>query len=179
MDPRLVLLEFDSFLVDRELELEAVVIGGTALVLLGVIDRSTRDCDVLAPPLSEAVRAAAAEFAAEKRRTGLALADDWLNNGPASLTESLPAGWETRVEPLLHGRALRLAVLGRLDLLRTKLFALCDRQLDLADCIALAPTAAELATVMPWLEAQDGHPDWPDHVRRVAQDLARRLRHGI
>lgn len=65
------------------------------------------------------------------------------------------------------------------DLLASKLFALCDRGIDLGDCLALAPTAAELATAQPWLEYQDANPDWPGHTRNVIADLARRLRHGI
>jgi len=46
MNPHDVITRFDEFLAERELRLEAVVIGGTALALLGVIDRPTRDCDV-------------------------------------------------------------------------------------------------------------------------------------
>lgn len=54
----------------RELRLEAVVIGGAALNLLGVVQRTTRDCDVLHPALPSAVVAAAQEFAAQRRRDG-------------------------------------------------------------------------------------------------------------
>ena len=43
------------------------------------------------------------------------------------------------------------------DLLKTKLFALCDRGIDLPDCIALAPTAHELDECVPWLAVQDGN----------------------
>jgi hypothetical protein len=43
------------------------------------------------------------------------------------------------------GKKLRLQTLGRKDLLRVKLFALCDRGIDLGDFLALAPTEEELA----------------------------------
>lgn len=117
MDPRATLQAFDAYLAERNLVLEAVVIGGTALALLGVITRPTKDCDVLAPPLSEALREAARGFAQATRSSGQELADDWLNNGPAQLASLLPAGWEGRVQPLFAGRALRLNTLHRLDLL--------------------------------------------------------------
>lgn len=72
-----------------------------------------------------------------------------------------------------------LSTLGRSDLLKSKLFAPCDRGTDLADCIALAPTAEDLAECMPWLEVQDGSELWPAHVRATVADLARRLGHGV
>jgi len=59
------------------------------------------------------------------------------------------------------------------------LFSLCDRALDLPDCIALAPTPTELQEVEPWLNKQDGNPEWPEHVRSVLDDLKRRLGHAL
>jgi hypothetical protein len=66
-----------------------------------------------------------------------------------------------------------------MDLLRSKLFALCDRGFDLGDCLALAPTAGELGAILPWLEQQDGNPDWPAHVRATLADLGGKLGHGV
>ena len=77
------------------------------------------------------------------------------------------------------GRAITLRCLGRRDLLRTKLFALCDRGIDLGDCLALQPTAVELDAVAPWLERQDAHPGWGAHVRATLEDLRRRLGDGV
>ncbi len=108
-----------------------------------------------------------------------ALRDDWLNNGPASLGPLLPLGWKERLQVAFVGQALDLRCLGREDLLRSKLFALCDRALDLPDCIALAPSARELTTICPWLEEQDANPSWPAHVRETLADLGRRLNHGV
>jgi hypothetical protein len=86
-------MSFDSFLAERGLRLEAIVIGGAALNLLGIASRPTRDCDILHPELPAAILEAARLFAVETRGTGEVLRDDWLNNGPASLTDVLPAGW--------------------------------------------------------------------------------------
>jgi hypothetical protein len=170
---------FDAFLVQRGVRLDAVVIGGMALNLLGVTARATRDCDVLEPPLSKAVMEAAHAFAHAERARGEALDDGWLNAGPASLAAHLPEGWRERLQPLYEGSSIRLECLGRDDLLRSKLWAVCDRALDLPDCVALAPSAEELARILPWLEQQDLHPDWPGHVHEVLADVGKRLGHGV
>lgn len=81
--------------------------------------------------------------------------------------------------PTIERAALRLTSLGPADLLKTKLFALCDRGTDLADCIALRPTASELDDAEPWLAARDQNPMWPDHVRATLADLRVRLGHGL
>ncbi|HEY3355685.1 MAG TPA: DUF6036 family nucleotidyltransferase [Polyangia bacterium] len=179
MLPHATLTAFDRYLADQGLGLEAVVIGGTALNLLGVVARPTKDCDILHPALPAAIAAAARAFAAAARSRGEILDDDWLNNGPASLVPQLPAGWQDRLQPLFRGTALLLRTLGRDDLLRSKLFALCDRGLDLGDCLALAPTKPELRALLPWLEQQDGNPDWPAHVQATIADVGRRLGHGL
>jgi hypothetical protein len=179
MFPRDTLQAFDRFLAGRGLRLDAIVVGGTALNLVGVVARETRDCDILEPTLSPALLEAAKELAAERTAAGNRLSAGWLNNGPAQLTTVLPEGWRGRLQPAFRGKAIELHTLGRADLLKVKLFALLDRGLDLADCIALRPTAAELAEARPWLETQDLNPDWPEHVSRTLADLARRLGHAI
>jgi hypothetical protein len=179
MNPLQTLQAFDQFIEQRGLKLEAVVIGGTALNLLGVVSRATKDCDVLHPSLSPEVLEAARQFAAQVRTGGGALQDDWLNNGPASLAKQLPAGWRDHLQHVFTGKAIQLSSLGRDDLLRSKLFALCDRAIDLPDCVALKPTAEELRALRPWLEYQDANPDWPDHVRATLADLSRRLGHAV
>ncbi len=52
MKPLETLQAFDRYLEAKSERFSAVVIGGTALSLLGVISRETRDCDILDPPLS-------------------------------------------------------------------------------------------------------------------------------
>jgi len=179
MLPRPTLEAFDAWLASRSLQLEAIVVGGSALALLGVTERQTRDVDILDPELSAEIALAAREFAGYQRNQGVELADDWLNNGPIQLTEVLPADWRLRVRSVFDGASLRLTILGRADLLKTKLFALCDRGTDLADCLALAPDAEELAEAEPWLTAQDAHPLWPEHARSTLADLGRRLGHAL
>lgn len=169
---------FDTWLAARSLRLDAIVVGGSALALLGVTNRPTRDFDILHPELPNEIEAAARAFAAHLREDGVEIADDWLNNGPMQLTDVLPSGWRLRVRAVFSGTALTLTTLGRADLLKTKLFALCDRGTDLADCIALAPTIEELEEAEPLAE-QDANPMWPDHVGATLKDLRGRLNHGV
>lgn len=179
MKPTEIISRFDAFLVERNLTLEAVATGGAALALLGIITRETRDCDLIEPELSSVLLEASRAFATGHREQGEILRDDWLNNGPASLGPLLPEGWRSRLQLIHQGEAIRLWSLGRPELLLSKLFALCDRGLDLGDCLALAPSAEELAQDETWIVAQDQHPDWPVHVKATLEDLGRRLGHGL
>ena len=113
------------------------------------------------------------------RNQGVELGNEWLNNGPSQVAELLPKGWENRLQPLFNGHSLTLKTLGRPDLLKTKLFALCDRGTDLFDCLALAPSSSELIDAIPWLEIQDANPMWPEHVRHTLKDLEERLTHDL
>ena len=146
-----------------------------ALCLLGVIDRQTRDCDVLYPDLNQDILEAVKEFAEQSRRDGIALDDKWLNNGPSSLSTLLPSGWLERVASIFQGRSIHIQSLCRSDLLLSKLFALCDRGTDIGDCLALRPTEKELDDSIPWIIEQDGNPMWPQHVQDTVSDLRKRL----
>lgn len=179
MDPVQIIPLFDAFLAERGLRLEAIATGGAALALLGIVHRETRDFDVIEPDLSEAVRDAAQSFAVMVREQGIVLRDDWLNNGPSSLAPLLPEGWRSHLQPLFAGKVLCLWSLGRPELLLAKLWALCDRAMDLQDCVALAPTPEELREATTWISTQDLNPDWPAHVKSTLEDLARRLGHGL
>lgn len=179
MLPYPITVAFDDFLASQNLTLQAVLIGGSALALLGVVDRPTRDFDILHPELSPEILQAARDFASIMQRQGIDLDKDWLNNGPAQLGDVLPPGWISRTQHVFQGKALSLITLGRSDLLKSKLFALCDRGTDLQDCIALQPDALELKNAESWLIDQDAHPAWEQHVQDTLADLSNRLNHGI
>lgn len=173
MDARKTIPAFDFYLAERRLTLRATVIGGAALQLMGVIARPTKDCDVLDPALPEEILRAADDFAATQAIEQLQRG--WFNNGPASLIRTLPPEWSGRLQRLYSGHALELLTLAREDLLRSKLFALVDRNIDLPDCVALQPTREELHVLLPWLDEQDGNEEWPRYVRTVIGQLAQEL----
>ena len=179
MKPETVIAEFDRFLKDRGLSFQGVIIGGTALALMGVISRETQDCDVLDPEIPQTINIAAKEFASMQKKNGVDLKDNWLNNGPESLRKHLPKGWLSRCVTVFSGKALSLLTLGREDLLKTKFFAYCDRNRDLEDCLALKPTKEEFKAAIEWVQHQDANPDWPEHVRHSLTKLAKMVGHEL
>jgi len=170
MKPNETIPLFDQYLKKHKLSFDAVVVGGTALAILGIIKRETQDCDVLYPDIPSPVLKAAQDFAKEK-----GLESGWLNNGPESLKRDLPKGWMTRLQNLYSGEALVLKTLGRGDLLATKLWAYCDRGFDLDDCIKLRPTKEELLEAIKWVSHQDANESWPAHVKGMFANLAKEL----
>ncbi len=170
-----VLESFDRYLGERKLTFHATVIGGTALIIMGVIHRATQDVDCLEPHLSGEMKKTSIDFARKYKKSGVSLKEDWLNNGPEDLMRDLPRGWEARRTPLFQGQNLFFKTLGRPDLLKSKLYAFCDRQQDLDDCIALRPSLQELKKSYLWLIDRDANPKWPEHVKKSLQELAKRL----
>ena len=164
---------FDDFLSKKGLKFESIIIGGAALLTMGIINRATRDVDCLDPKIDEEVKAASIEFAHQEE-----IDENWLNNGPEDLKSDLPADWKERVIEIYKGESITLWTLGRIDLLRTKLYAYCDRQQDLQDCILLAPTEEELKEITPWLVERDANPDWPDHVNNSLENLKEEIENG-
>ncbi len=144
---------FDA--LDRELsrstkEVHLVVVGGSALLAHGFIDRPTRDVDVVAlvksgslvssEPLPPHVLSASARVA-----QNFGLAADWLNGGPTSLLAvgpGLPDGFVGRLIRTFHGDHLTVSIAARDDLVSLKLYALADRRAprDESDLRALAAT---------------------------------------
>ena len=128
--------------------------------------------DCINPMIPNVIKQAALDF--KESNPALHLWENWLN-GPISLTDDPPSGWQERTVSLFEGDLISFRTLGRIDLLMTKLFALCDKQQDRDDCIALSPTQQELDQCLAWLYERDGNPYWPDNVRLSLQKLAREL----
>jgi hypothetical protein len=153
---------------------ELVVIGGSALITLGLVKRATRDVDLLAiaangelrpaEPLPEPLLAARAAVA-----TDFGLAETWLNAGPTDLlTWGLPEGFVSRVVTRSYGRTLVVHFAGRLDQIHFKLFAVVDQGggRHEADLRALSPTRGELVAAARWSMTQDMSPGY----RSVLED---------
>lgn len=169
-----IVAEFDKYLESRNLKFAAVIIGGAALNILNISSRKTKDVDCLDPEIPEEIKKASQEFA--RKRSDLAIDVNWLNNGPQTLKTDLPKGWQNRVQPLYYGQALHLQVLGRDDLLKSKLFAYCDRTTpDFEDLQNLKPTFDELRYAITWVKERDTNPVWPTHVETAFKILSKAL----
>ena len=143
-----------------------VVCGGTALAILDLVPRATKDVDVLAwaraegdgvrlervtgfPDwLDEAAAAVARDFN---------LPVGWFNAGPASqLDLGLPRGFEKRLIAKIYGPHLSVYLVGRLDQIHFKLFAAVDRNdYHTQDLLALNPTDVEMSQAVSWVVTQD------------------------
>jgi hypothetical protein len=152
----LALQDLGNLLRDRGQLLKICVIGGGALNLLGLIQRSTEDIDVVAlvdetlstaeplPPfLVEAVRDVA-------RLHGLR--PQWLNSEPTGmLRHGLPQGFLERCTPREYG-GLILLLASRLDQIHLKLYAAAHpRDKHFSDLRSLNPTRAELLLAADWV----------------------------
>lgn len=169
-----VLDRFDVFLAKNEYPFEGIIIGGSALSVMGIISRHTIDVDFLSPKIPQRLRELASEFATAFPEYGLN-PREWINNGPEALISDLKTGWESRVQVIFEGRNLRLWTLGRTDLLFSKIWAYLDRGSDMDDCIRMNPTLAELDEVSKLLINKDANPNWPEHVESMILDLKRCL----
>lgn len=158
-----------------------LVAGGSSLLLLGLIDRPTADLDVIGLATgdryvkAETLPAVLAE-AARDVGAALGLADNWLNNGPASLFDfGLPDGFEQRVE-LRRYATLEVHIPGRVDLLAFKLYAAVDQSADrdskhLTDLKALEPTPDELLTAARWTRTHDPSDGYKGELHKVLASL--------
>lgn len=104
--------------------------------------------------------------------------ENWLNNDASSLKADLPVQWESRRVEVFRGKAIRFLTLGRADLLKAKLGALCDRARDFEDVIAMKPSHAELLDARARLNPLDRNPGWTDHVEITLNEVSRALRQG-
>jgi hypothetical protein len=151
---------------NRAAPVEIVVCGGSALILVGLVARTTRDVDIVAlmrdgalvspDPLPESLRRAAREVAED-----LGLAPGWLNNGPSRgegglFQMGLPDGLAVRLRSKRYGCALTVHFTDRFDQIHFKLYAAVDRGgYHIDDLHTLAPSPSELETAARWAMSHD------------------------
>ena len=158
-----VLQALGDTLEARGLAFELVVVGGSGLLLLGLVTRPTKDIDALAlvdngeyvsakpfpPPLAQAVASVGRAFD---------LSETWLNAGPTDLLRfGLPEGFRDRVEIRRFG-GLTLQVAARRDQICFKLYAAVDqgpKSKHSSDLRALQPTDDELLAAARWSRTHD------------------------
>jgi hypothetical protein len=156
-----------------------VVIGGSGLVAIGAVSRTTRDVDVVAlekdgalisaEPLPDAIAAAAAIVARD-----LGLEKDWLNADPTSLLDAgLPAGFSERLTGRDYGAVLRVSFASRIDQVFFKLYAAANwrEPRDFADLVQLEPTPAELRDAARWARTHNMPGPFDDAIAQALADL--------
>jgi hypothetical protein len=155
--------------------LELVVIGGSALQALGLIDRATRDVDVVALADGENLVSAdplPAELVAAARQVAkdFGLPEGWLNAGPADIVRlGLPVGFTERTEIRAVGPSLIVRFASRYDQIHFKLYAMVDQgagrhEMDLK---ALSPSREELLASARWARTQDPSPGFRSELLAV------------
>jgi hypothetical protein len=161
-----------------------LIVGGSSLLLLGLISRPTADLDVIgltvgsdyvkADHIPQPLAQAVADVAVV-----LELAPTWLNNGPASLMDSgLPAGYEGRTSVRRYS-GLEVHIPARVDLICFKLYAAVDQgpgSKHFHDLQELAPTAVELLTAASWCQSHDPSSGFESEMRAALADLTSLLR---
>lgn len=148
---------------------DLVVIGGSALLALGLVLRVTRDVDVVATVIGDELAPAeplpeGLVRARDKVARDLGLPNDWLNTGPAELLHlGLPNGFVDRLETRHLTPSLTVRFASRLDQIHFKLYAAVDdggpgkHERDLT---ALAPTHDELVDAARWSRTHDPSPGY-------------------
>jgi hypothetical protein len=139
------------------------VVGGSALLALGLISRATRDVDVLAVIEDEKLVSAeplpaALVTAAQTVARDFGLSDDWLNSGPTSLLVlGLPTGFYERAQRRAYGPGLEIIFASRVDQIHLKLYATVDQGpgKHLRDLESLQPTEQELLDAARWSRSHD------------------------
>ena len=157
---------------------EIVVCGGSALIALSLVPRTTQDVDIIAmmksgiltdpEPLPEYL-----VNAANKVGASLDLPADWLNNGPASqFRMGLPDGLAERLHRIEIGEKLAVYYIDRIDQIFFKTFASADRGgYHVRDLMQLSPTEEELAAAAKWTLTQDVSPEF----RKILKDMFLKL----
>ena len=164
-NPKKLLPDFDRFLYQKGVKFEAVVIGSSALTIIGFIQRQTVDIDILDPKIPNEILKLADEFRMNMEKKQIYLIEDWINNGPDKLKENLPKNWKNRTQPFFNGKAITFVTLGRPDLLKDKLWGFCDlREQDRNVILALKPSKNELLEASKWVKDQEANVNWPSHV---------------
>jgi hypothetical protein len=142
---------------------ELVVIGGSALLALGLVERTTRDIDIVAlrsggaleaaKPLPEGLQAACDLVARD-----FSLPRSWLNPGPTDLLRfGLPGGFVDRLQRRDYGEGLVVYLASRYDQIHFKLYAAVDQGPGKheTDLRTLEPSEDELIAAARWSRTQD------------------------
>lgn len=172
----------DLLRLEDAAHLHLVVCGGSALIALGLVPRTTRDLDLLALEQGGRLVApvplpAGLVAAAEAVARSLGLPRDWLNNGPSSgegglFQIGLPEGLQERLVTRVYGPALTVSFIARTDQIPFKLWASVDRGgYHLDDLLSLRPTDDEIRAAALWTLEKDVSEGYRQVLGRLLTEL--------
>lgn len=143
------------------------IMGAGALIALNHISRATVDIDLVQPeidpPLLKAIMAVADKHG---------LDFGWLNSSASVFAKDLPSGWQRRTSVHFEGEHLTIKILGRQDLIFSKLFAAIERpQKDFDDLLSLAPSKQELGKAKKHLQENKRSQLFLDRLDKISSDL--------
>jgi len=159
---------------------ELVVIGGSGLLVLGEIERSTRDVDLVALRSGQELEGAKPlpdplQRAADLVARDFGLGRGWLNGGPTSLLDfGLPEGFLERLDSRSYGEALTIHYASRYDQIHFKLYAMVDEGgpgKHEQDLQALAPSKEELLAAGRWSLTHDPSEGYRETLVKALQYL--------
>ncbi len=161
---------------------QIVVCGGAALILTGMIPRTTGDVDVVAlmkagvltdpDPLPAALQNAAADVAAI-----VGIDPGWLNNAPGHgegglYQMGLPQGFVERLQRKDYGTHLKVWFISRFDQIHFKLYAAIDRGgYHVEDLRALEPTSEDLIVAARWCVTHDVSQPFRELLRSFLKEI--------
>ena len=161
-----------------------IICGGSALQILGLVSRTTKDVDVLA--LGRTGAASSLELlsadslpddllsAANIVARDLGLEPNWLNNKAALAKQRLPEGLCERLHSKRYGDRLTIHAIDRFDQICLKLHAVVDRDSSshhLQDLLALRPSDEEMTKAKDWCLSQDAGEDFPSLLRSCLKQI--------
>jgi len=162
-------------------KLEIIVCGGSALSIIGLVKRVTKDIDVLAfvEKTDSHFKIVRADFPGwlkeviSKIARDFGLPQNWMNPGPTSLVDlGLPEGLEDRLIKRNYGDNLTVYYISRFDQIHFKLYASVDRGgYHVDDLLELKPTSEELEAAARWSMTHDVSEGY----RNVLKHLLKRL----
>jgi hypothetical protein len=146
--------------------IQIVVCGGASMNVLGQINRTTKDIDVLGilkREKSGKLKTEEAVFpswfieATNRVKKDFDLPDNWINAEPASLVRlGLPKGFERRLKKIPYGRSFSVCYTSRLDQIHFKLYASADRGgYHINDLLLLNPKNEEIKQAARWCMTHD------------------------
>ncbi len=159
-----------------------VVCGGASLIITGMVQRTTKDVDVVAiisdhekkrlqyaDPLPASLLKAAKQVADD-----FGLDGNWLNNDPKDLLKfGLPEGFIDRLHTKIFGSRLTVSFIGRFDQIHFKVYAAVDggpgRHVD--DLLALNPDRAEIEQAAFWAMGQDSSKEFKNTLKEMLEVL--------